>query len=197
MPFAPGQSGNLNGRPSGSRNRRTQEILDLIKASGHKDPLLALSELVSNSKDEAVVAQASSMLAPYLHSKLAAKVTPPDPVYVEQALNLPAPYTIRQAYENIAQLSHMKAQGQLDIATATSLIEDQKVILYALIDEAKLLAAAGGSPEQTIYIEGGLPPLPGTEIIMPPTPMNGKDAIEPDGQTQDLTQPPVTDPPTD
>jgi hypothetical protein len=93
MTFAPGQSGNLNGRPSGARNKRTQEFLDLIKAAGHKDPLVALSELVSNSKDEAVVAQASSMLAPYLHSKLAAKVTPPDPVYVEQALNLPAPST--------------------------------------------------------------------------------------------------------
>jgi hypothetical protein len=180
MTFAPGQSGNLNGRPSGARNKRTQEILDLIKASGHKDPLLALSELVSSSKDEAVVAQASSMLAPYLHSKLASKPTPPDPVYVEQALNLPAPSTIRQAYENIAQLSHMKAQGQLDIATATSLIEDQKVILYALIDEAKLLTVQGGAPEQTIFIEGGLPALPGTNITMPPARMNGKDAIDPD-----------------
>jgi hypothetical protein len=142
--WKPGVSGNPGGRPAGSRNIRTQEVLDLIRAQGHKDPLVTLSELQNSSDDDGIRATAANMLAPYLHSKLAAKPQPPDPVYVEQAINLPRPTTIKQAYENIALLTE-----------------------YALIDEAKLLAAQGGSPEQVIRIEGGMPVLPGTNIIMP------------------------------
>ena len=107
------------------------------------------------------------MLAPYLHSKLAAKPQPPDPVYIEQALSLPRATTIDLATDNISRLSEMKAQGLLDFATADSLINDNRIILNGLIDEAKLLAAQGGPQEQTIRIEGGLPPLAGTDIIMP------------------------------
>jgi hypothetical protein len=165
--WKPGESGNPNGRPAGSRNIRTQEVLELIRAQGHQDPLVTLAELQANSGDESIRATAANMLAPYLHSKLAAKPQPPDPVYIEEAVSLPRPDTIRQAYENIAHLTEMKSLGKLDMATADSLIADQKVILYALIDEAKLLAAQGGAPEQVIRIEGGLPELPGTEVIMP------------------------------
>jgi hypothetical protein len=108
------------------------------------------------------------MLAPYLHSKNMAKPVPPDPVYFEQAVNLPRPATIREAYENILKLSEMKAQGQLDVATADSLINDQRVVLNAMVDEAKLLAAnPDPNVEQRIVIEGGLPSLPGCDVIMP------------------------------
>jgi hypothetical protein len=142
--WKPGVSGNPGGRPAGSRNIRTQEVLDLIRAQGHKDPLVTLSELQNSSDDEDIRATAANMLAPYLHSKLAAKPQPPDPVYVEQAIHLPRPTTIKQAYENIALLTEYKSTAKLDFVTADSLINDQKVILYALIDEAKLLAAQGG-----------------------------------------------------
>lgn len=181
--WKPGESGNPNGRPSGSRNIRTQEVLDLIRAAGHQDPLLTLAELQAKSTDDGIRATAANMLAPYLHSKLAAKPQPPDPVYVEQAINLPRPKTIRQAYENIALLTEYKSQAKLDFVTADNLISDQKVILYALIDEAKLFVTQGGSPEQTIRIEGGLPELPGTQVIMPGY-MNGKDP-NPDPQPPD------------
>jgi hypothetical protein len=109
------------------------------------------------------------MLAPYLHSKNATKPVAPDPVYFEQAVTLSRPTNIREAYSNILQLSEMKAQGQLDVATADSLIADQRVVLNAMVDEAKLLAAQGdpNTPQQ-IIITGGLPQLPGNEnLIMP------------------------------
>ena len=133
----------------------------------------------------------------YVHSKLAAKPQPPDPVYVEEAVNLPRPTTIKQAYENLALLTEYKSQAKLDLVTADSLISDQKVILYALIDEAKLLAAQGGAPEQVIRIEGGMPRAPGHEgIIMPP--INGHQidlqattAIGP--ATHDPGSPPTSD----
>jgi hypothetical protein len=64
--WVPGVSGHPNGRPKGSRNKRTQEILDLIQERGDKDPLDALSEIVSTNKDAALVAQASKPLPPTL-----------------------------------------------------------------------------------------------------------------------------------
>jgi hypothetical protein len=173
--FKPGDVHNPNGRPIGSRNKRTTEVLELIRAQGHKDPLVTLSELQDHAEDEGIRASAANMLAPYLHSKLAAKPQPPDPVYVERALNLPRPTTLEIALDNISRLTEMKAQGQLDFATADSFINDNRIIADKLIDEEKLRAqVADPNREQSIRIEGGLPPLLGTDIIMPK--LNGREA---------------------
>ena len=40
------------GRPPGSRNRRTKEIFDLLRARGDKDPVDFLSEVVTNANNE-------------------------------------------------------------------------------------------------------------------------------------------------
>jgi hypothetical protein len=62
----------------------------------------------------------------------------------------------------------MKATGQLDVVTADSLINDQRIILNAMVDEAKLLAAnPDPNVPQQIIVTGGLPELPGTQIVMP------------------------------
>src|ERR1700746_802009 len=120
--WQPGQTGNPNGRPTGSRNKRTTEVLELIRAAGYQDPLVTLAKLQAESADEGIQATAANMLAPYLHSKLAAKPQPRDPQYIEEAINLPRPNTIRQAYENIALLTEYKSQAKLDLVTADSLI---------------------------------------------------------------------------
>jgi hypothetical protein len=104
---------------------------------------------------------------PYLHSKNATKPVQPDPVYFETE-KLPRPTSIAQACDNIALLSEKKATGELDVVTADSLINDQRIILNAMVDEAKLLAANGDPTHpQEIVITGGLPELPGTQIVMP------------------------------
>jgi hypothetical protein len=156
------------GRPPGARNKGSYELRERLKERGGKDPAEFLSELITNSdaSTECKI-QASGQLMPYYHSKLGATPVPPPPVYFEEAIHLPRPTTVRLAYENIALLTDYKATGKIDVATANSLIEDQKVILYALIDEAKLLAQTGIGPEPLIRIEGGLPRLPGTFITMP------------------------------
>jgi hypothetical protein len=82
-------------------------------------------------------------LAPFLHSKRGTIPVPPLPVYIQEAVSLPSPTTIKQAYENIARLSEMKALGQLDFVTVDSLINDNRIILDALVDEAKLIAQTG------------------------------------------------------
>ena len=167
MVFQPGHE-HSKGRPTGARNRSSYELREKLKARGDRDPAEFLSSIVSdNNQSTEVRIAASGQLMPYYHSKLGATPVPPPPVYVQEAVSLPAPSTIRQAYKNISRLSEMKAQGQLDFATADSLINDQRVILNALVDEAKLIAAQGPTGDMTIHIEGGLPSLPGTNIAMP------------------------------
>jgi hypothetical protein len=61
-----------------------------------------------------------------------------------------------------------------------------------LIEEAKLITAQGGGPEQVIKIEGGLPELPGTRVEMPVP--NGHAAVG--GRLLPPT-PEATDAPTD
>jgi hypothetical protein len=166
--WKPGERPEGAGRPVGARNRRTTEIVNQIVSAGYKDPLITLAELQATDPDPSIRATAANMLAPYLHSKNTAKPVPPDPVYFEQAVTLHRPTNIREAYENILKLSEMKAQGQLDVATADSLINDQRMVLNAMVDEAKLLASAGDpNQEQRIIITGGLPELPGTNVTMP------------------------------
>ena len=162
------QPGN-DGRPKGARNRGSYELRERLKARGGKDPAEFLSDIISNSNAslECKIA-ASANLMPYYHSKLGATPIPPSPIYAQEAVSLPRPKTIREAYENVLKLSEMKAQGQLDVTTADSLIADQKTVLNAMVDEAKLLAANGDpNQEQRIIIQGGLPSLPGTTITMP------------------------------
>jgi len=173
-----GQSGNPNGRPSGARNRGSYELRERLKARGGIEPAEFLSDLISNPHvtTECKIA-ASGQLMPYYHSKLGATPIPPSPVYVQEAISLPRPTNIREAYENILKLTEMKSQGHLDLATADSLIADQRVVLNAMVDEAKLLAAQGAtSGDQVIRIEGGLPPIPGCDVIMPQ--LNGHRSLE-------------------
>jgi hypothetical protein len=175
-----GQSGNPLGRPHGARSPYTKQIIDHIKSLGHKDPLETLSELQHSSQDEGIRATAASMLAPYLHSKLSAI---PTPVYINVEVTILVhedPQDLSQVRANKARIASLLASGLLDLASADKLLAVQNSIAADMIDETKLLAASGGSPEQTIYIEGGLPNLPGTNITMPPPRMNGKDAIEAD-----------------
>ena len=65
----------------------------------------------------------------------------------------------------------MKAQGRVDLDFAESLIADNRTNANNLIAEEELKLMMANSPnaarEQIIRIEGGLPALPGTEVIMP------------------------------
>jgi hypothetical protein len=88
MVWKPGISGNANGRPSGFRNNRTTEIVQKLIGNGFKDPLIALSELVTNSQNEQTRITAASALAPYLHGKL---VSRPSPIYLDHPVSLPHP----------------------------------------------------------------------------------------------------------
>jgi hypothetical protein len=111
--WTPGISGNPNGRPPGSRNRRTTEIVNQIIKSGNKDPLVTLSELQATSADEA------NMLAPFLHSKLTAT---PAPRFIETEITLPSLDSLENAVQSIALIESAVDSNQLDVQSAQDLI---------------------------------------------------------------------------
>ena len=168
MPFVPGQSGNPNGRPAGSRNKRTKNLLDELAARGDKDPAEYLSEVITNHADPALKIQAARLLLPYKYSKLQAI---PVPRYIEHPITLPEFQTVEDAETFLARIAVFASSGELDLQAAMELSTLTRNWLSAKYerDEMKLkMANANALPGQHIIkIQGGLPALPGTNITMP------------------------------
>jgi hypothetical protein len=101
-----GHTNNPNGRPVGSRNRRTQEVLGLIQGRGDTDPLDALSNIVTINQDPNIVATAANMLAPYVHSK---RGTVPAPRFIP---------------------GKMVCDGKIDMATAQEAFQTDWIAAY-------------------------------------------------------------------
>jgi hypothetical protein len=129
--YQPGQSGNLNGRPKGARNKRTEEIFSRLEERGDKDPADLLSEIVSDEKESKELrVQAANFLLPYKYGKCGSI---PAARYISEPVQLPKAVTLDQANSNIALISEMKAQGQIDLDFAESLIADNRTIANNLI----------------------------------------------------------------
>jgi hypothetical protein len=162
------------GRPAGSRNRRTQEILDLLQGRGDKDPLDALSDIITKNQDPNIVATASNMLAPYLHSK---RGTVPAPRFLSDPVVVPSFTSVTHAEDYLASIPVLLGRGELDSQSALELSTLTKNWLDAIYAhqeyDLKLLASNGGT-DIAIRIEGGMPALPGTNINMAKEPsLNG------------------------
>jgi hypothetical protein len=168
MPWAPGQSGNPKGY-DGPRRRRNQEVLDEIKARGHLNPLITLSEIHNDpNKEPAVRVAAAGMLAPFLNAKLQSIATPR---FVETPIQVPEFTDVSVAESFLAKIATLVAGGELDIQTGLELSTLTKNWLDARHAakelEMKVISVEGGPTEQTIRVVGGLPELPGTNVTMP------------------------------
>jgi hypothetical protein len=163
--FAPGESGNPNGRPAGARGKRTKEIIKEIQKLGHKDCLMRLSEIVHSETDTSLAISAAAHLAPYMHGKMG---TIPAPRYVEQTFEVPSFQSIDQAEDYLAEIPQRVARGELDFQSAldfSNLVRNwiEAKLAHTATD---LKVQAQNSGDATIRIEGGLPQLPGTNINM-------------------------------
>jgi hypothetical protein len=173
--WTPGVSGNPNGRPKGSRNRRTQEILDAIRERGDKDPVDALSEIVTTTTNQELKVQAANILAPYLHSK---RSTAPTPRYIDEPVVVPQFTCIEEAENYLAEIPRRVGQGKLDfqsgldLSTLTKNWIDAKYAREEL--QLKLAVHNGIGGEQRITVHGGLPTLPGCENLIMPV-LNGNE----------------------
>jgi hypothetical protein len=145
-----------------------REYQEKAQALGLQDPVLFQHLAMCDPKlDIALRTQIANNIASYFHPRQG--VVPPPPPRFEEQITLPhpRPATIPQARENITYLIDLKTTGRIDRKWGDNLIADQRILLNCLLDEAKLLAANGDVGDQVIHIQGGLPPLPGTNITMP------------------------------
>jgi hypothetical protein len=187
MPFQSGEEwqksgGNAKGRVPGSRNKRTQEILDLIQSRGDKDPLDFLSEVISsqNHYPHELKVQASNILAPYLHSKRSVLIPPR---FIETPIKVPDFQSVEEAERYLASLPAKLGRGEIDFEAAEKISLLTRNYIEARIDATKLqlqIEAQGGGHDRPITFapvcpevqspDGiGLDRLPGTNIDMSTT----------------------------
>jgi hypothetical protein len=167
MPFQAGENwnGNATGRPKGRVNRRTQEVLDLIRERGDVDPLIALSDIVTKSQVPEHRIAAANILAPYVHSK---RGTIPSPRFLPDTIEVPEFTSISQAEDFLAHIPTLLGRGELDSQSAMELSTLTKNWLDAIYARQghDLKLQAQGTGDATIRITGGMPALPGTNINM-------------------------------
>jgi hypothetical protein len=143
-----------------------------------------------SSVPDALRISAASAAAPYTQPKL---LPVPGPQYVYTPIQVPDFQSIEEAESFLLSLSQRVGVAELEVQSANEIFTRIREWINTRRQgtelELKRLAADATSGTQIIRIEGGLPELPGTNIIMPD--LNFKPAIE--ASPADLT-PPVSIP---
>jgi hypothetical protein len=168
MTFQPGHTLSP-GRPAGSRNKRTAEIFNRLENRGDLDPADLLSSIVTNNQEpKELRIQAAGLLMPYKYSKCG---TAPVQVYIDIPIECPTFERISDGEQFLAKVAALVAAGQLDIQAGQNLSALAKAWLDSqyLREELSIKQYNAGTSEheQVIRVEGGLPPLPGTNVTMP------------------------------
>jgi hypothetical protein len=99
------------------------------------------------------------------HSK---RGTLPAPRFFPEQIEVPVFNTVQEAEAYLAHIPVLLGKGELDSQSALELSQLTKNWLdaiYARREYDLKLQAQGGGDQQTIRIEGGLPQLPGTNVI--------------------------------
>jgi hypothetical protein len=191
MVWKPGQSGNIHGRPRiyqnlpedpnenrSARNHYRQAAILNEHRTAHlaameeldlEDPIQFQHKLLANeSLPIGLRATIAAAIAPYYHPKLGV-ATPSR--FIETTVQVPDFTNVEEAEAFLASLaqrfgnSELGSQSALDLST---LVRNWISAKHAAAElELKRLAADNNGAEQVIRIEGGLPDLPGTNIIMP------------------------------
>ena len=127
------------------------------------------------------------------------------PRFLDTPINVPEFTSIDQAENFLADLPQRVGRGELDFQSGLDLSTLTRNWLSARHEREELqlkIEHQGGPRDQTIRLEGGLPALPGTDIIMPERPqdLNGhtidhdpRPAITADPET--TSEPQAEDPP--
>jgi hypothetical protein len=110
----------------------------------------------------------ATAITPYHHPKLGLASTPR---YVEVPIVVPDFQSVDEAESFLLTLSQRVGAGELAIDSANDVAAHVRGWIHSIRQgqelELKRLNADASTGEQVIRIEGGLPPLPGTSIIMP------------------------------
>jgi hypothetical protein len=197
MVWKPGQSGNYSGRPRkyvglqeakvddpNARNHfkaaitRDEYRYAAVEMGLHDPVEFQHKQMMNESLPMGLRVAIAANISHYCHPKLG--VTAP-PRFIETVVEVPEFKSIEQAESFLASLaqlfgsSELGSQSALDLSTLVRNWISAKHSAQEL--EIKRLAANDSNGDQVIRIEGGLPTLPGTDIIMPKLP-TGPDVIE-------------------
>src|SRR6516225_7592463 len=167
MTFQPGHTFSP-GRRHGSRNKRT-EIFNRLENRGDLDPADLLSSIVTNNQEpKELRIQAAGLLMPYKYSKCG---TAPVQIYIDVPLDTPEFTHLSDAEQFLAKVAALVAHGQLDFQAGQNLSALAKAWIDAQYQREELAIkqfnTGSTEHEQVIRVEGGLPPLPGTNVTMP------------------------------
>src|SRR6516164_8812153 len=152
------------GRPVGSRNRRSFELEERLRNRGDTDPADFLSSLITNQNESTELRlAASNYLLPYLYSKRGAM---PPPRYVELEVDVSEFSHVSDAENFLAKIALLVARGHLDIQSGQELSALVKTWIDCQYqkDELAFKISPPETRDTTITITGGLPALPGTRI---------------------------------
>ena len=180
-----GKCGNPFGRPLGSKNKTHQKYIESALIEFTKwmtdnfkfelDPDSKLPESV-----QLLLAFArSDKIQPSLRIVAAQAASKHEAQFLFSPVHIPDFTNIEDAESFLLQLSKQEANREIDSRTAATITTRiQGWISNKRADEEleiKRLSAGQDAGDQIIRIEGGLPPLPGTNVTMPHQ-LNGHDA---------------------
>ena len=158
--FQPGESGNSNGRKPGSRNKRTQEILDLIQGRSETDPLDALCTIITTKK-RSIYCCSSCKYSRSLRP-LQARHTPGPSVYSRPNrspwFSNPStkPRITSTIYPCVLGEANLIARARLSLGRS---LNNGLISRRAGLELDLKIAASNGGSDTTIRIEDGLPQL--------------------------------------
>jgi hypothetical protein len=157
--YKPGESGNPSGRKPGSKNKIGRDFHDAYeqaKDKGYSHPYLVMMEWAHDeSKPVEIRAAMLKECASYTCTKPKLTIRSEVPVLT----------SIEQAEAFLATLTAESELDPIELLTAIRHWIDSKRDGQEL--QLKIQDHRGSAPEQRILIEGGLPDLPGTNVIMP------------------------------
>jgi hypothetical protein len=163
MPYSPGESGNLDGRPIGSKNKINRDFYaayeEVKKLPGYQHPLRLMYEWAMDPNlpieiRAAMLKEYASYLCHKPKQTIAVESTVPVFSSAEQAEEFLAEFIAAIAPDlEPAELATMTRQFIL------SKREGKELELKAIKDDT--------TQPVRVVIEGGLPPLPATNIMMP------------------------------
>src|SRR5262249_26496700 len=138
-----------------------------LKDRGDTDPAEFCSSIVSNPQEPTELRlAASNYLLPYLYSKRGAL---PPPRYVDLQIDVNEFTHVSDAENFLAKIALLVSREYLDIKSGqelSALVKAWIDVQYAK-DELQYKISPPEQRDQVIRVEGGLPPLPGSDVIMP------------------------------
>jgi hypothetical protein len=153
------------------------------------DPVLYQHKLLSDeSLPTGLRANIAASIAPYYRPKLGS-ITPAR--MIETPIEVPAFQTVADAEKFLLRITNLVATGKLSLDSGMDLTTIVRTWISAKHQatevEIKQANASIGTGRLDIHISGGLPSLPGTEVIMP------KLAREPDDLVLEATPEPPSE----